>query len=47
MQMEDINNTTDNLARALQSHEEILNDHAALIQQLFYQQDNAKKKGLS
>lgn len=42
--IEDIENTTDGLCNALQSHEEILNTHTVMLQQLSYKQDDIENR---
>lgn len=42
--MEDIENTTDGICNTLQSHEETLNSHTVLLQQLMYQQDDIENR---
>lgn len=42
--MEDIEHNTDGLCNALQSHDETLNSHTVLIQQLMYQQDDMENR---
>lgn len=42
--MEDIENTADGLCNALQSHEEALNSHTVILQQLMYKQDDIENR---
>lgn len=42
--IEDIENTTDGLCSAVQSHKEIFNTHTVMLQQLSYQQDNIENR---
>lgn len=42
--MEDVENTTDGMCNTLQSHEEILNTHTNILQQLMYHQDDIENR---
>lgn len=42
--MEDVENTTDGICNTVRSHEEILNSHTVMLQQLMYRQDDIKNR---